>query len=135
MKQIAFIICLAFLMGSCKNTDASAEQIDNAENNSTSPAVSEDIITMRGNFIYHQDAAVLQTPTQIYGVVIDSKMNELDKQVQPFKKADTDMVSVTVKANRFKNPSEEGWPFILEIREILKVEALEQTKDVIQLAK
>lgn len=134
MKQSLLIVCMALFLGSCKDANSSSEASENkvAEAKANS---NEDLITMKGNFVYHQDAAVLQTPTQIYGVVINSKMNELDKQAQKFKKVDTDMVSATVKVNRFQNPSGEGWPYLVEIREIFKVEAIEQTNDVIQLAK
>ena len=37
---------------------------------------------LKGEFIYFADAAVLQTHREVYGVVIDEKMHELDKQVQ-----------------------------------------------------
>ncbi len=38
---------------------------------------------MTGDFIYYADAAVLQTPKEIYGVVIDDKMHELENVVKP----------------------------------------------------
>ena len=49
-------------------------------------------------------------------------MHELDKQVQPYKKLDTDMVPVEIKGKIFPKPeNEEGWPFRVEIKEIVKV--------------
>jgi hypothetical protein len=41
-------------------------------------------ITMKGEFVYYADAAVLQTKNDIYGVVIDKNMHALADQVKPF---------------------------------------------------
>ncbi len=45
------------------------------------------------------------------------------------------MVPVTVRVRKFeKEPDEEGWPYRVEIKDILKVEAPNpNTKDVIKL--
>ena len=45
------------------------------------------------SYVYYADAAVLQTPTQIYGVVLDEVLHELEKQVKPFKAETTDFVN------------------------------------------
>lgn len=114
---------------SCKN-DKTKE--DNA---SKSYSKDDGLITMRGDFIFIDNAAVLQTPSEIYGVVIDSKMKELEMQVQPFKREITDMIPVTVRVKKFEKPTdEEGWPYRVEIKEIIKVEEPEaNTNDVIKL--
>jgi hypothetical protein len=87
--------------------------------------------------VYYADAAVLQTSNEIYGVVIDENMHMLDKQVQAFKTESTDMVPVTLRVRKFKKPeNEEGWPYRVEIKEILKVETPNPNKeDVIKLSK
>ena len=78
---------------------------------------------LRGEFIYFADAAVLQTPTEVYGVVIDSMMHVLESQVKEFKKEATDMVPVTVKGKVSAKPEgEEGWPYRVEILEVLKID-------------
>lgn len=77
---------------------------------------------LKGNFIYHADAAVLQTETEIYGVIINKKMHELNDQVKAFKKEDIDMVPVEIRGVIIPKPEdEEGWDFRIEIKEILKV--------------
>ncbi len=83
---------------------------------------SDGLIAVQGDFIYYADAAVLKTPTKMYGVVINEEMQDLQEQVKAFKKEDTDMVPVTVRGRMFKkDPSEEGWEDRIEIKEILKV--------------
>lgn len=83
---------------------------------------SDGLIAVQGDFIYYSDAAVLKTPTKMYGVVINEKMQELQDQVKAYKKEDTDMVPVTVRGRMFKkDPNEEGWEDKIEIKEILKV--------------
>jgi hypothetical protein len=95
------------------------------------------MITLKGDFIYDesQGAAVIQTPNQIYGVVVDANMKALDTKASAFKKEASDMVPVTVRAKRIAKPEgEEGWAFQLEIKEILKVEAPNpNTNDIIKL--
>mgnify|MGYP003670296343 CR=1 FL=1 len=83
---------------------------------------SDELIAVQGDFIYYADAAVLKTPTKMYGVVINEEMQDLQEQVKAFKKEDTDMVPVTVRGRMFKkDPSDEGWEDRIEIKEILKV--------------
>ena len=104
-------------MLSCKSDSKTVET------NSETIKEKDTLITLTGDFIYYADAAVLQTPKEIYGVVIDDKMHELENAVKPLKNEVTDMVLVTVKVRRFEKPeNEEGWPYRLEIKEILKVE-------------
>ena len=49
-------------------------------------------------------------------------MHELDKQVQQYKIETTDMVPVEIRGKIIPKPeNEEGWPFRIEIKEILNV--------------
>ncbi|WP_407556408.1 hypothetical protein [Winogradskyella sp. 4-2091] len=135
MKKVHLIIILALVMFSCKNEPK--QDIDLEENRAKSYDENDGFITMKGDYVYFEDAAVLQTASEIYGVVIDDNLQLLEKEVKPLKKESTDMVSVTVRVRKFKKPEgEEGWPFRVEIKEILKVETLDpDSKDVIKLAK
>lgn len=117
MKKVIFILCVSLIMLSCKSDSKTVET------NSETIKEKDTLITLTGDFIYYADAAVLQTPKEIYGVVIDDKMHELENAVKPLKNEVTDMVLVTVRVRRFEKPeNEEGWPYRLEIKEILKVE-------------
>ena len=128
MRKIIFILCISIVVLACKKDSKSAEKSSNQSSE-------VELITMTGEFIYYADAAVLQTTNEIYGVVIDNKMHELDDQAKPYKINDTDMVSVTVKVRRFEKPeNEEGWSYRVEIKEILKVEKPDIKKqDIIKL--
>lgn len=135
MKKINLIVILALIMFACKNE--SKQALDLEENRAKSYDQNDGLVTLKGDFVYYGDAAVLQTPKDIYGVVIDKNLQLLEEQVTPFKKEATDMVPVTIRVRKFKKPEgEEGWPFRVEIKEILKVEAPNpESKDVIKLAK
>ena len=114
----AFISC----KGESKSEDTSTsnERLSNTDGKIVNQA--DGLIAIQGQFIHYADAAVLQTPSRMYGVVIDDKMQELDKQVQQYKKELTDMVPVTIRGRIFKKPeNEEGWEDRIEIMEILKV--------------
>ena len=134
MKKIKFIIILASVVFACKNETSPKVSLE--ENRAKSYSESDGLITMRGEFVYYADAAVFQTSNEIYGVVIDENMHQLEAQVKAFKKESTDMVPVTVRVKKFKKAEgEEGWPYRVEIKEILKVEAPDPTReDVIKLS-
>ncbi len=120
MKKTIALLLIALTIIACKK-DSKIE-----DNTSNSYNQNDGLITLRGDFIYDasQNAAVIQSANQIYGVVLDDNMRALEKKVSILKKKDTDMVPVTVRAKRIAKPEgEEGWPFRLEIKEIIKVEA------------
>jgi hypothetical protein len=129
-NHIKFMVILLITV-SCKNKTDQSSVIP------SETSVQKDLVTMRGDFIYHDGAAVLQTPNAIYGVVIDDQLESLRKQVEPYKSSDLEMVTVTVKAIRIPKPaSEEGWPFRVEIKEVLKIEQPEsKTREIIELSK
>jgi hypothetical protein len=135
MKNITIIIGLSLVLFACKNETKAEVNLE--ENRAKSYNQSDGFITVKGEFVYYADAAVLQTANEIYGVVIDENMHLLEKQVKAFKQEDTDMVPVTVRVRKFEKPKdEEGWQYRVEIKEILKVEAPNPNKeDVIKLAK
>ncbi|MEC3906528.1 hypothetical protein VOI54_05830 [Tamlana sp. 2201CG12-4] len=116
MKKVIFIVCTLIAFTSCKD---------------------DNLTILKGDFIYYADAAVLQTPTEIYGVIIDEKMHELDKQVQSYKKETTDMVPVEIRGKIIPKPkNEEGWPFRVEIKEILNISKPSPEKNnIIKLGK
>jgi len=135
MKKINLIIILALVVFACKNEAKS--EINLEENREKSYDQNDGFVTLKGDFVYYEEAAVLQTSSEIYGVVIDDNLQLLEKQVKAFKKEATDMVPVTVRVRKFeKDKDEEGWQYRVEIKEILKVEAPDlESKDVIKLAK
>lgn len=134
MKKLVIILTAIISFSSCKNE--AKPEVDLEDNRAKSYDANDGLITMKGEYIYYADAAVFQTSNEIYGVVVDENMHQLETQVKPFKKEPTDMVPVTIRVKKVPKPEgEEGWPFRVEIKEILKVEApKENKKDVIKLS-
>ncbi|WP_040279443.1 hypothetical protein [Psychroserpens damuponensis] len=127
MKKLLVLLMMFTVFVSCKEDKKT--EVDSSQDDKTivaqdgkTPKQSDGLVAVQGDFIYYADAAVLKTPTKIYGVVVDEKMQELQTQVKAYKKLDTDMVPVTIRGRMFKkDPSEEGWEDRIEIKEILKV--------------
>jgi hypothetical protein len=128
MKNFVLIICLVLFI-SCKT--------DKKEKETEVVKTSEPLQVLKGAYLYYTDVAILQTPTEVYGVVLDDKAMALNKKVSSFKKLDTDMVPVEVKGNVIpKAEGEEGSPFKIQIKEILKVsKPIPENKDIITLGK
>ncbi|TWO32139.1 hypothetical protein E1J38_009945 [Seonamhaeicola sediminis] len=117
-KLIILFICAFSIFLSCKQEEKSGKIIS-------------------GDYVFHGDAAVLQTDTLIYGVIINEKALELNKKAEPLKKQPTDMVRVELKGIINKEKHETIlWEDKLEILEILKVETLpnDDNNDVIKLS-
>ena len=122
MKKLIFLFALVAFIGCKKNIKNETEEVqDNLEKTEKQ---SDGLTLLKGQFIYYADAAVLQTHAEVYGVVTNDKMHELNEMAQKYKKENTDMVPVEVRAKIIPKPeNEEGWPFRVDIVEILKVSA------------
>ena len=72
-----------------------------------------------GEFLYLADAAVLNTGSEIYGVIIDEKMHELHDLCTTIKRDEYDMIPVYIKGKvENKQPEEEGWDKRIKITSI-----------------
>ena len=113
MKQLIIILLVATAFTACKKEGE----------------------VIKGNFLYYADAAVLQTETEVYGVIINKKMHELNDKVQSYKKETTDMIPVEIRAVVTPKPqNEEGWNYRVDIQEIINVfEPSEDENDVIKI--
>jgi hypothetical protein len=137
MKK-AFILLLAIIVfTACKNDSKTENQktVIDAESSEKTTKQNDGLTLLVGDFIYYADAAVLQTHNEVYGVVIDEKVMELNKQAKQHKKEPTDMVMVSIRGKISPKPNdEEGWPYRVEIKEILSVKPLDSSKnDVIKI--
>lgn len=131
---ITFIIVIAFT--SCKNdkkSEGNLDQVETQEENTSKQ--DESLVLIKGEFVYFADAAVLQTnSSSIYGVVINEKMHELNELAQQYKKEPTDYVSVEIRGEIIPKPeNEEGWPYRINIKEILSVNKSQTEDEVIKL--
>ena len=124
MKKIILLALVLSAFIGCKkdsktNTEKEIIPVDNSEKTAKQ---NDGLTLLKGDFIYFSDAAVLQTHREVYGVVIDEKMHELNKQVKQYKTETTDMVPVEIRGKIIPKPEdEEGWPYRIEIKEILNV--------------
>jgi hypothetical protein len=74
--------------------------------------------SVSGEFLFYSGAAVLNTGSEIYGVVIDDMLRELHAQTVPVQKDSFDMVQVYVKGVISDNPNSDGWSKIVRVVEI-----------------
>ena len=132
--SVLFVISI---FTACKNDSKkdTQEEILTTDGSEKTAKQSDGLTLLKGEFIYFADAAVLQTHAEVYAVVINEKMHELDKQVQQYKKEATDMVPVEIRGKITpKADDDEGWPFRVEIKEILSItEPNPQDNEVIKL--
>ncbi|MBN4070501.1 hypothetical protein JYT76_02355 [Olleya sp. AH-315-F22] len=139
MKKTILLIFVLSIFISCKNDSKTTKEQENssADNSEKTVKQSDGLTLLKGDFIYFADAAVLQTHSEVYGVIIDKKMHELDKLVKQYKIETTDMVPVEIRGKITPKPlGEEGWPFRVEIKEILNVvKPNPQYNDVIKVGK
>ena len=146
MKKIFLFLSIMLVLIACKNeakTDSDTDSISvkdgnfDIKNNANVSITVNGVTELKGEFIFFDDAAVLQTSTEVYGVVIDSMMHALQDQVKVYKKEVTDMVPVAIKGKitpRAEN--KDGWPFNIEILEIIEVyEPQPENNTVIKLEK
>ena len=139
MKKIILIVLILTAFISCKNDSkkGAQEEILTIDGSEKTEKQNDGLTLLKGEFIYFADAAVLQTHREVYGVVIDEKMHELDKQVQQYKIETTDMVPVEIRGKIIPKPeNEEGWPYRVEIKEIINVSKPNpQDNEVIKIGK
>ena len=137
MKKLIILLLVTTIFTACKNdakTEPKTDAVTSDDSGKTAKQ-SDGLTLLKGDFIYYADAAVLQTHKEVYGVIIDDKMHELEAQAKQYKSDPTDMVKVTVRGLISPKPEDvEGWPYRVAIKEILKVEKINsEENDVIKL--
>ncbi|MBP93851.1 MAG: hypothetical protein CMC55_07025 [Flavobacteriaceae bacterium] len=140
MKKLATILMLSIAFISCKNDSKTEEttietKAINVDDSNRTEKQNDGLTLLKGEFVYYADAAVLQTHREVYGVVIDDKMMELNNMAKAYKKEPTDYATVSIRGKVIPKPeNEEGWPFRVEIKEILSVSASNpETNNVVKL--
>ena len=129
MKKTFLLLLTITMFISCK-TDKKETKTDSAI---TETENSEEL-TLNGSFIFYDNAAVLQTKAEIYGVITDSMMHALNNKAKSFKKEETDMVPVAVKARISNKKDNTAWEKKIEILEIINVsKPKEEDNQVIKL--
>ncbi|MBO6605217.1 hypothetical protein [Psychroserpens sp.] len=142
MKKLLVVLLVSFLTVGCKTeksegvTETPSSSEVTTENDKTEKQ-NDGLIAIQGNYLYvaQDNAAVLQTSSEMYGIVINDKIKELNAQVDPLKNEPYDMITITVRGKIFKNEgAKDEWENKIEIEEILKVSRPEtEDNDVIKL--
>ena len=116
MKKYRILILIALFSFSCdkKQNKVVSNEVFETKNN--------DLIILSGDYVFYNNAAVLQTNKNVYGIVINEKVNELNQRLTSIKKDEFDFIPVILKG-RLKNKDEndEGWSVKLEITEIVEI--------------
>jgi hypothetical protein len=121
MKKLLLFVFVISALGCKKNSKNSNETIDDSK-----------IIT--GNYIYFEDAAVLQNDIEIYGVILNDLAKELNEKAAPLKTNNTDMVRVKVRGTiSTKEDPKILWEKKLEIVEIISISPAKETENILKL--
>ena len=116
MKLYRILIFIALFSFSCdtKQSKVVSNEVLETKN--------DDLIILSGDYVFYDNAAVLQTNKNVYGIVINEKVNELNQRLTSIKKDEFDFIPVILKG-RLENKSkdEEGWSVKLEITEIVEI--------------
>jgi len=122
MKNVFFIVFALIALSGCKNETKVEDKNNEVISSEQTEANTEALTVIKGVFIYYDDAAVLQTTSNVYAVVVNDKMHELNAEVQKYKTEITDMVPVEVRGTIIPKPENEpGWDFRVDIKEIITV--------------
>ena len=116
MKKFRILILIALFSFSCdkKQNKVVSNEVFETKNN--------DLIILSGDYVFYNNAAVLQTNKNVYGIVINEKVNELNQRLTSIKKDEFDFIPVILKGKlQNKKEDEEGWSVKLEITEIVEI--------------
>ena len=94
----------------------------------------EGLTTVKGNYIFFEDAAVLQNDNEIYGVFLNAKALELNKKAALLKTSNTDMVNVEITGIiSTKKDSKILWENKIEIIDIIAVSSAKEKDNILKL--
>lgn len=134
MKKVLIILICFSVFFSCKNEKKTDESIS-TENTERTEKQSDGLTLLKGEFVYYDGAAVLQTHAEIYGVLLTNMFEELNEQAQKFKDNPTDHVQVEIRG-KITNEKHDKilWKNKVEIVEILNVQpGSKEEKNIIKL--
>jgi uncharacterized protein YktB (UPF0637 family) len=116
MKLYKVLIFVLFFSFSCDKKQ------DKIVSNKVVETKNNDLIKHSGDYVFYNNSAVLQTNKNVYGIIINEKVNELNDRLSSIKKDEFDFIPVILKG-RLKNKDEndEGWSVKLEITEIVEI--------------
>ena len=137
MKKILllFLVFSAFISCKKETKSESAQETITTDGSEKTAQQNDGLTLLKGDFVFYDGAAVLQTSTNIYGVLITDKTHELNKKAEAYKSEPTDMVQVEIRGKITDKKDEKIlWEHKVEIIEILDVIAPEdEDNNVVKL--
>ncbi len=118
MKSVLSFLIISLTLVACQSSTKTSKKTDSAK---TKIYKAEDLI--KGEFIYVDSSAVLKGSDFIYGVVLDSKAQELIKKTNALKTDQYDMFPVILTGEIIEKNSKDTWQQWLEIKDIVEVNA------------
>lgn len=114
MKKISLLILLTLIFG-CKNS-------------------SENLTLLKGSYIYFDDAAVLQTNNEVYGVFMNAKALELNQRAEQEKTTPTDVIYVELKGVISADEDDKiKWEKKFDIKEIVSISRTKKERNTLIL--
>jgi len=116
MKIYKILILFLLISFSCDSKQ------DKVVSNEVVKTKNNDLIILSGDYVFYNNAAVLQTNKNVYGIIINEKVNELNEKLSSIKKDEFDFIPVILKGRlKNKDKNDEGWSVKLEITEIVEI--------------
>ena len=116
MKIYKILILFLLITFSCDSKQ------DKVVSNEVVETKNNDLIILSGDYVFYNNAAVLQTNKNVYGIIINEKVNELNEKLSSIKKDEFDFIPVILKGRlKNKDKNDEGWSVKLEITEIVEI--------------
>lgn len=114
MKKIGLLIALTLVFG-CKNS-------------------SENLTLLKGSYIYFDDAAVLQTNNEVYGVYMNAKARELNKRAEQYRSTPSEIIYVELKGIVSTEEDDKiKWEKKFDIKEIVSISIEEKERNTLIL--
>ena len=114
MKKISLLILLTLIFG-CKNS-------------------SDNLTTIKGSYIFFDDAAVLQTNNEVYGVFMNAKALELNQRAEQEKTTPTDVIYVELKGVISTDEDDKiKWEKKFDIKEIVSISRTKKERNTLIL--
>lgn len=112
MKKIGLLILLTLIFG-CKNS-------------------SENLTLLKGNYIYFDDAAVLQTNNEVYGVFMNAKALELNKSAEQYRTTPSEIIYVELKGIVSTEEDDKiKWEKKFDIKEIVSISTQKEKRNTL----
>jgi len=125
MKNTICFILISFFFLSCgqdkKNNDKEGQKEIKSRLEKT-----ESTKLVRGEFITVDTAAVIKSRSKIYGVILDSMGQELNKRSKALQNEAFDMIPVSIRGEIIQNDKEDEWEEIIRVKEIIDVKGPEK---------